>query len=36
MIPADMTDTVPSSAEELTEELCFPREIVETRGLRRR
>lgn len=29
MIPADMADIVPSSSEELTEELCFPRETLE-------
>lgn len=29
MIPAGMADIVPSSSEELTEELCFPRETLE-------
>lgn len=29
MIPADMADIFPSSSEELTEELCFPRETLE-------
>jgi len=29
MIPADMADIVPSSSEDVTEELCFPRETVE-------
>lgn len=31
MIPADVADIVPSSSEELTEELCFPKETVEIR-----
>lgn len=31
MIPADTADIVPSSSEELTEELCFPKETVEIR-----
>lgn len=31
MIPADAADIVPSSSEELTEELWFPRETVEIR-----
>lgn len=29
MIPADMADIFPSSSEELSEELCFPRETLE-------
>ena len=37
MIPADMADIVPSSSEELIEELCFPREKSrDMSGLRRR